>query len=829
MEDIVAHISQTAITTVSKVSSAIKNVSSHATLVETKKQKTEEQPEENIVPDDSEKITEERDGGQDQEKLADEGKTKVSPKVSEGNLSSSVDAKVAADEDDGGPCGWGPYQLEFCQKFRTAGWFLVVLTLCGVCQGMAVNGFVNTVISTVEKRYELTSSESGLIASCYDIVFVLLVIPVSYYGGQGHKPRYLGIGIFILGIGSFVFSLPHFISGSYVIVEHAEDTVCKPLANVSDICSTITESTLSNYKYFFFLGQGLHGLGAIPMYTLGVTYIDENVSQRESSFYNGIFYTGAIIGPAVGYMVGAEFLNYFSEITVDPTIHGLDNNNPKWVGAWWIGFLISGVFGVLLAFPFLAFPAALPGSKKYALERGQEMQVMKGKDVTGQSLGLRDCLLSIKLLLTNVPFMFINLAAAADGILLSGFSTFMPKFIEYQFGLPAGTAALYVGIAVIPAGGGATFAGGFIVHLYNLKVREILQLCTVMSFLLFLLTFALVIECDTGPFAGVTLSYGQTDVTNTTFMGKVLDSSCNQGCGCHEEEYFPMCGRDNVLYFSPCYAGCTGLREFKDSKDKETSKQDLKESMETYYNCRCVNYNLTDDDIVQGMTYMGVFGKCEYSCKWLTTFLFLFTFMIVFVFITSMPSLTATLRCVPDHQRSFGLGIQWIVARCLGSIPGPILFGKMFDLACLVWQKRCDGEGSCFFYDNHNMSVNLLSVAIFFSLKASLSFFVALFYYRAHDEEIVSVYESVSEVDPKGKTWLLDRSAVPKEEQDKAVHESSSKAEKVSSLHKLVSKTSSLFSRSKQAISKEDVRSQVGKDDPEDGLLHHSNPGSDDR
>ncbi|KAK6960013.1 solute carrier organic anion transporter family member 4A1, partial [Biomphalaria glabrata] len=68
-------------------------------------------------------------------------------------------------------------------------------------------------------------------------------------------------------------------------------------------------------------------------------------------------------------------------------------------------------------------------------------------------------------------------------------------------------------IAVIPAGGGATFAGGFIVHLYNLKVREILQLCTVMSFLLFLLTFALVIECDTGPFAGVTLSYGQTDVT----------------------------------------------------------------------------------------------------------------------------------------------------------------------------------------------------------------------------------------------------------------------------------------------------------------------------
>ena len=32
---------------------------------------------------------------------------------------------------------------------------------------------------------------------------------------------------------------------------------------------------------------------------------------------------------------------------------------------------------------------------------------------------------------------------------MAGFSTFMPKFIEYQFGYPAGTAALYVGKLVV--------------------------------------------------------------------------------------------------------------------------------------------------------------------------------------------------------------------------------------------------------------------------------------------------------------------------------------------------------------------------------------------
>lgn len=45
-----------------------------------------------------------------------------------------------------------------------------------------------------------------------------------------------------------------------------------------------------------------------------------------------------------------------------------------------------------------------------------------------------------------------------------------------------------------------------------------------------------------------------------------LMSSCNQNCNCHEEDYFPMCGRDGQLYFSPCYAGCTRMEEIGSDK-----------------------------------------------------------------------------------------------------------------------------------------------------------------------------------------------------------------------------------------------------------------------
>ena len=89
------------------------------------------------------------------------------------------------------------------------------ILLCVFLQGMVVNGFVNVVISTIEKRYELASTQSGTIASAYDIASVICLIPVSYLGGVGRKPRWLGSGIFLMGVGSFVFALPHFLSGLY--------------------------------------------------------------------------------------------------------------------------------------------------------------------------------------------------------------------------------------------------------------------------------------------------------------------------------------------------------------------------------------------------------------------------------------------------------------------------------------------------------------------------------------------------------------------------------------------------------------------------------------
>ena len=156
-----------------------------------------------------------------------------------------------------------------------------------------VNGFVNVNISTWERRFELRSTETGLVVSCYDIAVVLCLIPVTYFGGLGSKPRWLGWGFIILGVAAVVCSVPHFVTEEYQYSSSSTDTpgYCGVLNNTESVvreACTRQRTSLNNYKYVFILGMLLFGVGASPLYTLGVTYMDENVKQKWLSMYIGV-------------------------------------------------------------------------------------------------------------------------------------------------------------------------------------------------------------------------------------------------------------------------------------------------------------------------------------------------------------------------------------------------------------------------------------------------------------------------------------------------------------------------------------------------------------
>ena len=50
--------------------------------------------------------------------------------------------------------------------------------------------------------------------------------------------------------------------------------------------------------------------------------------------------------------------------------------------------------------------------------------------------------------------------------------------------------------------------------------------------------------------------------------------------------------------------------------------------------------------------------------------------------------------------------------RALGSIPGPLIFGALFDASCVYWQEECGNRGNCWVYDNEDMSLRSFCVSM---------------------------------------------------------------------------------------------------------------------
>ena len=54
-------------------------------------------------------------------------------------------------------------------------------------------------------------------------------------------------------------------------------------------------------------------------------------------------------------------------------------------------------------------------------------------------------------ILSNVTFLFVSLSYTAECAIVTAFITFIPKFIESQFGIPASNASIYTGESLVVA------------------------------------------------------------------------------------------------------------------------------------------------------------------------------------------------------------------------------------------------------------------------------------------------------------------------------------------------------------------------------------------
>ncbi|XP_075398784.1 solute carrier organic anion transporter family member 4C1-like [Tenrec ecaudatus] len=601
---------------------------------------------------------------------------------------------LSLSEFEEGPCGWGNFHPESLQRCNTPRGYLLHYCLLGLIQGIVVNGLVNISISTIEKRYEMKSSLTGLISSSYDISFCVLSLFVSFFGEGGHKPRWLAFASFMIGLGALVFSLPQFFSGKYQLGSVFEDT-CLATRN-STSCDDST-SLLSNYLYVFILGQLLLGTGGTPLYTLGTAFIDESVPTHKSSLYIGIGYSMSILGPAIGYILGGQLLTVYIDSAMGQSV-SITEADPRWLGAWWIGFLMSWIFAWSLIIPFSCFPKHLPGTEK--IQAGKISQAHQNSSNSTQEANVnfgksfKDFPAALKNLMRNTVFMCLVLSTTSEALITTGFATFLPKFIENQFGISSSFAATLGGAILIPGAALGQILGGVLVSKFKLECKNTMKFSLGTSAIALVLSFVFIFaKCENEPFAGVSESYNGTGELGN------LTAPCNANCNCLRSYYYPVCGEDGVQYFSPCFAGC--INSISERQPK------------IYYNCSCIEARAKDPSAPEEVGLEAKAGKCGTQCTFLPIFLGIFFITVIFTFMAGTPITVSILRCVNNSQRSLALGIQFTFLRLLGTIPGPIIFGTTIDSTCVLWDiNECGVRGACWVYNNIKMAHMLLAITV---------------------------------------------------------------------------------------------------------------------
>ena len=200
----------------------------------------------------------------------------------------SVETSPPEDDEDEEvlQCGWLGWAPRCLQVFNNPKGWLMFISIFAIAQGMTVNGVIYVSTTTLERRFSLTSVKSGFISSCYDFAVMAVVVFVTYFGERGNKPKWLAFGALTFCMGSIVFSLPHFITDLYN-AEGIEFDTCNANRTDPGECDGSEETSLSKYYGVFIFAQILHGLGAAPLYTIGLAYLDDNTSPKTVAIYIG--------------------------------------------------------------------------------------------------------------------------------------------------------------------------------------------------------------------------------------------------------------------------------------------------------------------------------------------------------------------------------------------------------------------------------------------------------------------------------------------------------------------------------------------------------------
>lgn len=119
-----------------------------------------------------------------------------------------------------------------------------------------------------------------------------------------------------------------------------------------------------------------------------------NITQIIITFtlITGLSFFIRMLGPTIGFALVSIFLKMYIDPTLTPII---DDKDPRWLGAWWIGWIICGLLIMLFGSLLCLLPKTLPraAARKELMRQKSDKVMLNESDQPSFKGWIKKCII----------------------------------------------------------------------------------------------------------------------------------------------------------------------------------------------------------------------------------------------------------------------------------------------------------------------------------------------------------------------------------------------------------------------------------------------------